>query len=147
MRNDQQDLRQGYDSEPAKLRAFCAHVVTCFACLRAHVSTCLACSRANVPYVFTCQRDLRAYVLTCLVCLRTKIPCMLKCSNANVLMCLHANVLTWERALSSLFHLPEFFAWLISNFDATFFWVSLPLLLKLYTMMVRFDNLMNIFPK
>ena len=106
---------------PTCLACLCAHVPTCLACLRAHVPCVLTCLRANVPYVFTCQRALRTYVLTCFACLLVNVPCMLKCSNANMLMCLSANVLTCKRTTSSLSHLPVFLAWLVSSFDATFF--------------------------
>ena len=84
--------------ESAKVHALCAHVPTCFPCLRAHAPTCLArlrahvsrfpptpmCSRANVPCaltrlcanlscVLTWQRALRVYLLTCFACLSVHV--------------------------------------------------------------------------
>ena len=70
-----------YRVESAKLRAS-----------RANVRCVLTCQRLLRAYVFKCQRALRAYVQTCLACLLDNAPCVLKCSNANVLMCLRANV-------------------------------------------------------
>ena len=79
-----------------------------------------------VPCVLkTCSRANVPYVLTCS---RAKVPCELTCSHANVLfvlMCSRANVLV----LMPLFS------------------VSLPLLLKLYTLLVRFKSLITVFPQ
>ena len=139
------------------------YVLTCQRALHAYV---LTSSRANMPCVLTCSRAYVSCMLTCscvnvpcvLTWLCVNLPCMFMCSRANVLTCsraLRAQVLkcqraymlTCERAPSSFSHLPAIFAWLVKSFDATFFSVSLPLLLKLYILMLKFDNLMNIFPK
>ena len=46
-------------TESVKLRALCAHVSMCLACLRGHVSYVLTCSGSNVPCVL-----LRSRVIT-----------------------------------------------------------------------------------
>ena len=56
-------------------------------------------------------------VLRALTSLRTKVPCVLTCSRANVLVLI------------------------------PLFWVSLPLLLKLYTLLARFRSLITVFPR
>ena len=121
--------------ESAKLRALRAkNVIPCQRALCAYVPTCL---RALCAYVLTCQRALRGYVLTCLVCLRahvptcfacsrTHMPCVLTCSCANApcaLTCSRGNVLVFMPVFS----------------------VSLPLLLKLYRLLVRFKSLITAF--
>ena len=86
--------------------------------LRAKVPCVLTCSRANVPFLFTWSRDNVSCVLTCSRALRNYVPTCLACLSAQMQ---RAYVLTYERASSSLPHLPAFLAWLVSSFDATFF--------------------------
>ena len=128
------------------------YVLTCQRVLRAYV---LPCQRVLRAYVLTCQRVLRAYVLMCqhvlhayvLMCLRT-----LRAHMPTCLLCLHACVLTCLEFLAShglldnviicQYVLPDQKVALMPHLS-----VSWRLLLKLYTLMVRFDKLMNIFPK
>ena len=134
---------------PTCLAYSCAHVSTCLACLRAHVPTCYACLRPQVATWFACSR---AHVQRCIDCLRTSrviMPCVLMYSCANV-----ACKLTWLRANRSWVPCLIRLAWprdhlltfSVSSFDATFS-VSLPLLLKLCTLFVRFKSLINVFPQ
>ena len=67
--------------------------------------------------VLTCQRALHAYVPTCLAFLRAHVPTCFACSRANVLV------------LTSLLS------------------VSLPLLLKLHRLLIRFKSLITVFPQ
>ena len=91
---------------------------------------CVSCvlktySLAKVPCVLTCSR---ANVPCVFTCSRANVPCVLTCSRANVpcvLTCSRTNVLV----LMPLFS------------------VSLPLLLKLYTLLVRFKSLITVFPQ
>ena len=94
-------------------------------CSRANVPCVLTCSRANLPYVLMCLASLPAHVLTCLARLCVLRPYLLTCQRV-----LRAYVLMWQRA----------------SFDATIF-SSLPLLLKLYTLLVRFKSLVIVFPQ
>ena len=94
-------------------------------CSRANVPCVLTCLRAHVPtcqralraYVLKYQRALRVYVLTCQRALRNHVPTCFAGSRANVLV------------LMSLFS------------------VSLPLLLKLHTLLIRFKILITAFPQ
>ena len=152
---------------PPKLHALRAKNVLIFQrVLRANV---LMCQRANVltyqralrVSVLTCQHVLRAYVLTCQRILRAYVP---TCSCAHVPTCLEGLrasrvnmpcVLMYshvaQHGLSPLLHTacvtkisPANMLCLISNLMPLFS-VSLPLLLKLYTLLVRFKSLMNVF--
>ena len=104
---------------------------TCPACLRAHMPTCLVCLRANVLTCLACSRALHTHVPTCLACSRANVPCVITrqpalcASILTYLACLRANVLVL---------MPQFS-------------VSLPLLLKLYKLLVRFKNLITVFPQ
>ena len=114
-------------------RALCAYVLTCQRALRGNVPYVLKFSRVNVSWVLTCltcQHALRTYVLTCQRVLR-----------AYLLMCQHTLnplfgtvcVTTWSPA-SKLVLIPLFS-------------VSLPLLLRFYTRLVKFKSLINVFPQ
>ena len=83
-------------------------------------------------YVLMCQRALRAYVLMCQRDLRTHVSTWLE-SLASDGLCDH--VITCQHALpSQLVILMPFFS------------VSLSLLLKLYTLLVRFfESLIDVF--
>lgn len=106
-------------------------------CSRVTVSGVLMCLRAKAPWVLNClcQHDLRTYVLTCQHAMQT-------------------HLLTCQHTLSSLPHTacvttssPDNMpSCLLSSFDATFS-ASLPFLLKLYTLLIRFDNLIDVFPQ
>ena len=111
------------------------------------------CSRTNVPcvltcalrvYMLTCQRALYAYVPTCLACLRAHEPTCLACLRVHVQTCLSAYVLTCLRVNV---------LWLVTSSRANevvlmpLFSVSLPLLLKLYTLLVSFQSLIIVFPQ
>ena len=75
--------------------------------------------------VFTCQRALRTYVLTCQRVLRGHVLTC-KCASAPaVITCPRVNMLVLKPLFS----------------------VSLPLVLKLYTLLVRFKNLITVFPQ
>ena len=107
-------------------------LLNCVPCVlmysRANVPCSLTCLNANVPCVFTCSR--------------ANLPGVLTCSNASVLMCLLANVLTCLRV-----KVPRVPCLTCQHSLMPLFSVPLLLLLKLYTLMVRFDKLTNIFPK
>ena len=104
-------------------------------CSRANMTCVRKCSGANVPCVLTCQRPLCANVLTCQCAMR-----------AHVITCQHAlsplpNMLALPRD-----QLPTCLASSVISLDIIFS-VSLLLLLKLYTLLVRFENLINVFPQ
>ena len=112
----------------------------------------ITCSCANMSCMFTHSRAsflacLSAYVLKCLECLRTWqviISCMLPCFRVN-LPC----ELTFQHALSPLRYMLRVTTWSSANISClrsfdTFFSVSLPVLLKLHTLLVRFDNLIYV---
>ena len=83
--------------------------------------------------VLTCQRVLRAYVLTCQLALL-----------ADVLTCqrvMRAHMFTFQRALRAYVLTCQH-----ASLDATIF-SYLPLLLKLYTLLVRFKSLITVFPQ
>ena len=109
------------------------YVLTCQRALRAYV---LTCQRTLLAYVLKCQRALRVHVLTCQLAWRAN------CLNASVFMCLLANVLTCLRV-----KVPRVPCLTCQHSLMPLFSVPLLLLLKLYTLMVRFDKLTNIFPK
>ena len=116
--------------------ALLVYVLTCQRALRAFVFTCWRALRA---YVLTCQRALRAYVLMCQRVLHAYVPCVLTCSRVNMpcaRTCSRDNV-PWLLTCSSsnvLVFMPLFS-------------VSLPLLLKLNTLLVRFKSLIIVFPR
>ena len=99
--------------------------------------------RVNVPCVFTCSHTNVPYVPTCshpnvpcaLMCSRVKVPRKYTCPRSNMPCVSWITWLTWPRD-----HLPS----LVSCFDATFS-ASLSLLLKICTVLTRFDNLINVF--
>ena len=100
-------------------------------------------SRALLAYVITCQSALSAYVphvSTCLVYLCSHVSTCLAISRARTNM-------PWVPCLTRLVwscdYLPPCFTSSVSNFDATS--VSLPLLLKFYTLLVRLKSLINVF--
>ena len=143
-----------------------AHLPTCLGCLRTHVSTCLACLRGNVSCRLACSRANALSILTCsraivscvLTCSSASMPCALLCSLVNVfcvLSCSRASVswvltcLTCCYAVSSLPHMAcvirityRHALVLMPHFS-----VSLPLMLKLYTLLVKFNSLINVFPR
>ena len=100
----------------------CANVPTCISCLRAHVPICLERLRA-CPITMHCM----------LMYLLVNVPCELKRSRSNMSWVLSLTWLAWKRN-----HLATCLVFLVSSFDATFP-VLLPLLLKLYTLLVKFD--------
>ena len=120
-----------------------ADVLTCQRALRIYM---LICQRALWSYVLTCQRDLRAYGLTCKRSLRTLVLTMLPPLSAYVTylsmwlsfpsqgFCVH--VITWQHDL------PPQKVLLMRPFL-----VLLPLLLKMYTLLVKFKSLINVFPQ
>ena len=136
----------------AKLRPLGAkNVLTCWIVLRAHV---LTCERALRAYVLTCQGDLHAYVLTCQISLRALVR---KCQRAlgayvrqvsTSLACLCTHVSTCLASPHA--HLPtclDSIAWhglrdqVITSSVLVLmplFSVLLPLLLKLYILLVRY---------
>ena len=79
-------------------------------------------SCTNALYMLTC---LRANVPCVLTCPRANVPCVLTRSRANVHF-----VLTCQRA----------------SFNVTIS-VSLPLLLKLHLLLIRFKSLVTVFPR
>ena len=95
------------------------------------------CSHTNVTYVLACSVINVSCVLTCL---RASVSSFLTCSRANLPWVPFLAWLAWPRD-----HLATCLACLENRFDATFL-LSLPLLLKLYTLLVRFDNSINVFP-
>ena len=138
-----------------------AHVPRrCQPALRVYVLTCLACSRANVPCVLTCSRALctDVSVPTCfalLSCSRASVHWVLTCLSCQYALrgyvltsqhCVWAHTLTCQHVLSPLPHmaclttLSPVNMILISTFS-----IPLPLL-KLYTLLLRFKSLTNLFP-
>ena len=97
----------------------------------------LTWQHALSAYVLTCQRVLSAYLShlsACLVCLRTHLSTWLATPRTHAPTCLESlaphglrdHVITCQYAL-----LPQYVVWM------SLFSVSLPLLLKLYTLLVR----------
>ena len=117
-------------------------------CSRTSVCCMLTCSRANISCMLTCSHGNMSQVLTCLTCQHALRPYALTCQHA-----LWAHVLTFQHALSPLSHMPCVTTWSTANttclacleFLMPLFSVSLPLLLKLYTLLVRLDYSVNVF--
>ena len=111
-----------HHNESSQLRVVRAKsVLTCLASLHSHMPTCLAYLRAQMP---TCKLLLHTHVLTYQDALH---------AYAYMLMCQRAlcdYVLTFQRV----------------SFNATFS-VSLSLILKLYTLLVRFKSWITAFPQ
>ena len=127
-------LSSSFNYESAKLRVLCAKSV--LTCQRALVTYGLACQWPCVFYVLTCQRVLRPHVLTCQHALRVYVLKFQRALRAYVLTCqrdLRAYVLTCSRTNVLVLML--------------LFSVSLPLLLKMYTLLIRFKSLIIVFPQ
>ena len=112
----------------------CVNVPCVFTCSRANMLCVLSYSRANVPWVLMWLEGQHSGVL---IYSRVNVPCELKCTYTNMpwVPCLIR--LAWPSD-----HLTTCFAFSVSSFDVTFS-ISLQLLLKLYTLLVRFKSLIN----
>ena len=113
-------------------------VLCTFTCSHTNMLCVLSCSRGNVPWVYwylTCNHVCHAYDS------RVNVACELTCSRANILCIPSLTRLAWLRD-----HLPTCFPSSVSIFKA-FFSVSLPLLFKLYTLLIKFKSLINVFPQ
>ena len=111
----------------AEVPCVCAHVLTCFACSHAHVPACLQCLRAsclNMPCMLMYLYVQVAFMLTCSSDNMPWVPCLTQ--------------LDWRRD-----HLPTCLSSVSSLM--LLFSISLPLLVKLHTMLVRFKSLMKVF--
>ena len=115
------------DKRFIKLFYFIQSLLNCVPCVLK------TCSRTKAPYILTCLRANMSCVFTCprvnvscvLTCPRANVPCVLTCSRANVHF-----VLTCQSA----------------SFNVTIS-VSLPLLLKLHILLIRFKSLITVFPQ
>ena len=107
--------------------------------LRAHVPTCLACLRTHMP-----QSTVRAYVLRCQRVLRALILWYQRGLRAHVLTFNMHGVPYLTRLPWPCDHLQKFFASSFSSFGVIFFSFT-ALLLKLYTLLVRFKSFINVF--
>ena len=130
------------------------NLLNCVSCMlktrsRANKPCVLTCSSANVicvsrAHVPTCLECLLPHRSTCLACLSTRVSTWLARSPDHVPTCLESLALygfAWSHD-----HLLTCLASSVGSFDATFS-VSLPLLLKLWTLLVRFKSLTNVSPQ
>ena len=122
-------------------------------CSRANVPCVLKCSRANVlcvlsyysvlrAYLLTCQHSLSAYrsqVSTYLANLFTHVSTRIASSCPYVPTCLGS-----LGSLVSRDHLPAWLSCLVSRFDAAFFRFTV-IAVKLHTLLVSVDNLIDVF--
>ena len=134
-------------------RVLRAYVLTCHCacllkCSRANIHYVLTCSRANAPCILTYSRANVPWVLTCVTCHHALCAYVLTCQLA-----LRAHVLTFLYVLNPLPHMAcvtmgssgNMLCLLNKYFWCHFFSVSLLLLLELYTLLLRLDNLINVF--
>ena len=114
--------------------------------LRAHVPACLACLcdhvHANVNWVLACLMSHHAlcgyvpHVSSCLACLGTDMSRYLASSRVDFPRCFECLAFQGLRDYVVIYQhaLPAFS-------------VSLPFLLNLYTLLIRFENLIKVFPQ
>ena len=119
--------------------ALLAYGLTCRGALR-------MCSRANVLCVLSCSC---ASVLECLRASCLNMPCMLMYLCAQVvcmLMCSSDNM-PWVPCLTQLDWRRDHLPTCLSSVSSLMllFSISLPLLVKLHTMLARFKSLMKVF--
>ena len=113
---------------PMCLTCSCANMPCMLTCSRANVLCMVTFLRAHVPFVLTYQCALHTYMLTC------HVPCMLMCSCASACLCIHVLCMLSCSRTNMLVLMPLFS-------------VSLPLLLKFYTLLVRLTSFITAFPQ
>ena len=104
--------------------AFCAHLATCLACLRAQLPTCFVCLHAHLPAWLACSCGIalcvlsssRVNMLCVLMYSRVNVDSELASSSTNMLCVPCLTLLAWPRD-----HLSRCCASSVSSFNATFF--------------------------